>query len=139
MSHEEEVPTVHVVTGDVPWIVRFTDNGHHEWLGDEPAELGGGDLGPGPKQLLLSSLGACTAITLQMYAQQKKWLLTGVEVDLEFNPQGKPESGTDIVRRVTLRGELDTAQRDRLLEIANRCPIHRVLMGEIRVATKLAE
>lgn len=138
MSHEEHLPTVRVVAGDVPWVVRFTDDGGHEWMGDEPAALGGGDLGPGPKQLLLSSLGACTAITLQMYARRKEWPLTGVEVDLEFNPKGKPENGTDIVRRVTLRGDLDDTQRERLLEIADRCPINRVLTGEIRVATTLA-
>lgn len=139
MSHDEQVPTVHVSSGDAPWIVRFTDDGGHAWLGDEPEALGGGDLGPGPKQLLLSSLGACTAITLQMYARRKEWPLAGVEVDLAFNPQGKPENGTDIVRRVTLHGELDDAQRARLLEIADRCPINRVLTGEIRVATRLAE
>ena len=62
----------------------------------------------------------------------------GVQVELAFNPDGKPESGTDIRRRVELLGDLDDAQRQRLLQIANACPIHKVLTGEIRIDTALA-
>ena len=67
-----------------------------------------------------------------MYAQRKQWPLTGVKVELAYNPDGKPESGTDIKRRVELLGELDDAQRQRLLQIANACPIHKALTGEVR-------
>jgi putative redox protein len=74
-----------------------------------------------------------------MYAQRKQWPLAGVKVALAFNPDGKPASGTDITRRVELLGQLDDAQRDRLLMAANACPIHKVLTGEVRIATTLAD
>lgn len=138
MSTAENVPTVLVHNGDVPWVVRIVDEAGHAWTGDEPVEAGGKDTAPSPKHLLLSSLGACTAITVQMYAQRKQWPLTGIGVELKFNPAGKPESGTDITRRLTLQGALDTEQRDRLLQIANACPIHKVLTGEVRITTSLA-
>jgi putative redox protein len=128
---------VRAFSDGAPYAVTLSDNLDHEWLADEPTEVGGGNLGPGPKRLLLSSLGACTAITLRMYAARKRWPLTGVEVELQFNPDGTPEAGNDIRRRITLHGELDTAQRERLLQIANACPIHKVLTGEIRIATSL--
>ena len=77
-------------------------------------------------------------ITLQMYAARKQWPLAGVDVELQFNPAGKPANGTDITRRVTLRGELDDTQRARLLQVANACPIHDVLVGDVRIDTSLA-
>lgn len=132
------IPTVNAVIADTPYTVTLNDGRGHRWLGDEPAELQGADAGPDPHHLLLSSLGACTAITLKMYAARKGWPLTGTEVTLQFNPEGSPPAGLNhIQRRITLHGELSAEQRERLLQIANACPIHKVLSGEIRIASVL--
>lgn len=131
--------TVYARSGAVPYTVSLTDDLDHTWIGDEPPDKGGANLGPDPTRLLLSSLGACTIITLQMYAARKHWPLAAVDVELQFNPQGKPASGTDITRRITLQGELTAEQRARLLQIANACPIHNVLEGEVRIATSMMD
>ena len=132
------VSIVHASIGSVPYTVELSDDLGHRWLGDEPEDAGGANAGPSPERLLLSALGTCTAVTVTMYAHRKQWPLTGVKVELAFNPDGKPESGTDIRRRVELLGELDDAQRHRLLLAANACPIHKVLTGEVRIDTTLA-
>jgi putative redox protein len=121
-----------------PYTVRLGDDHGHQWLGDEPDEQGGANAGPDPHRLLLSALGACTAITLKMYAERKSWPLDGVEVALDFNPDGKPEDGSNrIRRRIAVYGKLDEQQRERLLQIANACPIHKVLSGEVHIDSAL--
>lgn len=132
------ISIVHASIGSIPYTVELSDDLGHRWLGDEPEDMGGANAGPSPERLLLSALGTCTAVTVTMYAQRKQWPLAGVTVELAFNPDGKPAAGTDIARRVGLLGELDDAQRERLLQVANACPIHKVLTGEVRISTTLA-
>ena len=110
--------------------------GHHHTVADEPVDLGGGDTGPAPDEILLSTLGACTAITLRMYAERKQWPLEGVEVKLGYAERGKDK--TVISRQVELRGKLDAGQRERLLQVANACPVHKILTGPVEVPTTLA-
>jgi putative redox protein len=131
-------PAVTANIGEIAYTVTLMDGVHH-WLGDESELDGGANAGPTPSHLLLSSLGACTAITLSMYAKRKAWPLTGVDVNLEFNPQGKPDEGNQIVRHVVLHGELSAEQRERLLQVANACPVHKVLSGNIAIDTSLAD
>jgi putative redox protein len=128
---------VTAVNGPAPYLVNLGDPRGHHWLADEPLEAGGGNQGPSPTLLLLSSLGACTAITVRMFAARKGWPLAGAEVLLEFNPEGSPAEGTDIRRTITLQGNLSPEQRERLLEVANKCPLHKVLTGKIRVHSAL--
>jgi putative redox protein len=131
-------PAVTANIGNIPYTVTLMDGVHH-WLGDESELDGGANAGPTPFHLLLSSLGACTAITLSMYAKRTAWPLIGVAVSLEFNPKGKPTDGNQIVRHVVLHGELSAEQRARLLQVANACPIHKVLSGNIAIDSDLIE
>ena len=131
------IPAVKAVLEATPYVVTFTDDLGHTWYADEPEAVGGGNTATTPDRLILSSLGACTAITLQMVAARREIPMTGIQVELQLNPNGKPESGNEIVRHITLQGALDEAQRAQLLKAANACPMHKVLTGDISVQTDI--
>lgn len=130
---------------------RFTQEisvGRHRLRADEPAGAGGDDTGPSPYDLLLAGLGACTSMTLRMYAEQKKWPLERVTVRLKhekIHAQDCSECETRegridrIEREIEVEGDLDETQRARLLEIANKCPVHRTLHSELIIPTRLAD
>ena len=103
-------------------------SGTHEWLADEPVAAGGADAGPAPFDFLLAGLGACTSMTLRMYAERKGLALKRVEVALAHDRVEVDGVQRDRIRReITLEGELSAQERARLLEIANKCPLHRAL------------
>ncbi|MEM7711097.1 MAG: bifunctional alpha/beta hydrolase/OsmC family protein [Pseudomonadota bacterium] len=118
--------------------------GKHHIVADEPVSYGGTDRGLTPYQLLAASLGACTSMTLRMYARRKGWDLTHVSVDVthdRMHAQDAPSSGAERIdrfrREITLSGDLDDAQRARLMEIADQCPVHRTLETGAQVETVL--
>ncbi len=131
------IPCVTARLEETPYLVTFNDDLGHTWTADEPAEVGGGNSAPTPDRLILASLGACTAITLKMVAARRQLPLIGVQVELQLNPAGKPASGNDIVRQITLQGDLNDEQQAQLLKAANACPMHKLLTGEIRIQTEL--
>lgn len=118
----------------------------HKLVADEPVEAGGSDLGPSPYDLLAAALASCTTMTLKMYATRKELAMRSVTVTVTHekvhakdcadceSPSGRID---EFQRVLTIEGDLDDAQRQRLLEIADRCPVHRTLHAEIKVRTTL--
>jgi putative redox protein len=126
-------------------LVQEIQAGSHLLFADEPAGVGD-DLGPTPYDLLLAALGACTAMTLRVYADRKEWPLANVSVELrhdrihaqDLHACATPPCRIErIERTLNLSGPLTDEQRHRLVDIAERCPVHRTLMGEKQIVTRL--
>lgn len=106
---------------------------HHLYT-DEPVSLGGSDLGPTPFEYLAAALGGCTTITLRMYANRKGWPVEHLSVDVTT----QKEDGKNVFKRaLTITGDLDEAQKERLLQIADKCPVHKALAHEADILTVL--
>jgi uncharacterized OsmC-like protein/alpha/beta superfamily hydrolase len=137
-EHPGRVPpgtsAVHVAPSGEGRLDHDVVMGVHRLRADEPTEVGGLNTGPGPYDLLLASLGACTAMTVRLYADRKGWPLVSAEVNLDHRKQGGEDH---IDRTVVLHGDLDETQRVRLMQIADRCPVHRTLHGTVHVVTTL--
>ncbi len=134
------------VRGSAAGFAQEITAGRHTLRADEPASVEGTDTGPNAYDLLLAALGSCTSITVAMYARRKSWPLEAVTVRLRHSKvhaadceEAESKEGwlDHIERDLELTGALSDNQRARLLEIANKCPVHRTLMSEVHVETRL--
>jgi len=136
-----------VVTGPATGFRTEVDVGGHQLVVDEPIPVGGTDEGPSPYEMLLAGLGACTVMTLRIYADRRKWPLERARVTLEHHKvhvqdcidcDHKPTKMDVVDRVIVLEGALTEEQRAKLLEIAERCPVHQTFQSKIQVNTRLA-
>ncbi|WP_034921924.1 bifunctional alpha/beta hydrolase/OsmC family protein [Gillisia sp. CAL575] len=122
--------------------------GRHNFIADEPEKVGGNDFGPNPYEYVSAGLAACTSMTLQMYAKRKGWVIDSVDTQVNYGKEHAldcekcEEGGTKIdtfKRELIIKGDLDDKQRQRLLEIANKCPVHKTLHSETQIITSLRD
>jgi putative redox protein len=143
VDRQEGVVTVQGRAGS---LVQEISVGSHHLQADEPVSAGGTDSGPTPYDLLLAGLGACTSMTLELYARRKSWPLESVTVHLRHSKiyaedcadcETKEGMIDRIDREIELKGRVDTEQKRKLMEIADKCPVHRTLSREINIRTNL--
>ncbi len=142
-----EPKSEYVSVQSLPGFAQRIEVRGHVVRADEPRSVGGTDTGATPSELLLASLGACTSMTMKMYAQRKAWPLDHVEVELRHERIHKRDAdqadgaksrlSQRITKRIRIEGDLDDTQRARLLEIADRCPVHRTMKGDPEIVTEL--
>lgn len=116
-------------------------NGRHTWQADVDAAAGSNDAAPSPHDLLDSALAACTALTLELYIRRRQWAVTDLQVTIDHVEERDAQGGSvyKLQRRIRIDGEIADADRQRLMEIAGKCPIHRVLSGEIQIEATAME
>jgi putative redox protein len=145
-AHQIDPPGTVVVEGGSGAFLQNVRMGRHALIADEPVAAGGADAGPTPYDLLLAALGTCTSMTLAVYARRKGWPLESVRIRLRHsrvhaadceNCETQNAMIARVDRTIELTGSLDTAQRARLLEIADRCPVHRTLTSRFEIVTTL--
>ena len=134
-----------VVRGSAAGFEQEITAGSHHLKSDEPIASGGTNTGPGPYELLLAALGSCTSMTVAMYARRKSWPLESVTVHLRHSKvyvedsahsETRPAFLDHIDRDIRFSGSLNAEQRLRLLEIADKCPVHRTLTSKIEISTR---
>jgi putative redox protein len=137
-----------IVQGEASGFAQQILAGGHALTADEPIDSGGTDIGPPPYDLLLAALGACTSMTVGMYARRKSWPLESVTVRLRHSRVHETDCATcesedgmldRIERDLEFIGALNDEQRAKLVEISNKCPVHRTLSSEIDIQTRLIE
>ena len=121
--------------GTVDYVTAITTGHHHQLTADEGPELGGKDAGPAPYDLLTSALGACTVITLRMYAERKQWPVTNVQADIHFTRSADKVESIDRVLRIE---GADAEQKKRMAEIAEKTPVTLTLKRSLEIRTTLA-
>ena len=146
MSSHIPMPRTVTVTAGQSRYVQNISVGPHLLKADEPAEVGGNDAGPNPYELLLAALGACTSMTVRMYAERKQWPLQGVHVGLSYakvHAEDCAECDAEvrlmdrIEMDITFLGDLSEDQKRRLVDIAGKCPVHRTLTSQVQIRTRL--
>ena len=122
--------------------------GNHYFIADEPKDFGGDDFGPSPYELISAALAACTSMTIQMYCRRKKWIVENVETHVNHSREHAEDcencvdkaAKIDVFsREILLKGDVDEKQQNKILEIADKCPVHRTLHNEIKITTKLIQ
>lgn len=147
MTEETPQKIVHVHLPKNESFKTTLTAGNHQFISDEPPTVdGGNNLGPDPYDLLLMSLGACTVMTMKMYAERKKWELDDIYIELRHHKNHvedcenceKPNSKIDFIEKeIIVKGALTDPQKDKLLEISKKCPVHRTLLFETRIESTL--
>jgi putative redox protein len=133
------------VNAGQPRFVQNISVGPHSLQGDESVDIGGSDAGASPHELLLAALGACASITVRMYAERKQWPLDGVRIELSYAQTHASVTGSGDVRNaeeiemaISFWGYLSDEQREKLLQVAGKCPVHRILTSSIPIRATLA-
>ncbi len=124
-------------TGSNNYETVIISSSGHTLISDEPETLGGQNKGMSPDELVIAALASCTSATLKMYASRKTWDLQEVKTNIQFIHGEKPSELPTIHRDIELIGNLDETQRQRLFDVANKCPIHKVLTNAISITSEL--